>query len=89
MTLYDFAHAHPILAVFLALLAFTLPVTLLGLIMGRPRAAPKYSAADRGALNEGAARLRQAARRFGEEGYSGTESKAVDVAEQLERMAAR
>lgn len=90
MTLFDFAHAHPFIAVFFALLASGTVITVVAMFVTWRIARPvKYTAADRAALNEGAARLRQAARRFGEDGYPGTESKVVEAAEQLERMASR
>lgn len=87
MTLFDFAHEHIVVAVFFALLAFALPVTLVGLIVGRPRAAPKYSAGDRATLTQSAALLRFFARHY-EAGAIGSIDR-VEAAEKLERMAAR
>ena len=87
MTLFDFAHEHIVVAVFLALLAFALPITIIGLIVGRPRAAPKYSAEDRAALTQASALLRKDARDYDARTYGRDDR--VEVATALERMAGR
>lgn len=87
MTLFDFAHEHIGVAVLFALLAFALPVTLVGLIVGRPRVAPKYSAGDRATLTQASALLRKDARDYEAQSYGRDDR--VEVATTLERMAGR
>lgn len=85
MTIFDFAHANPGLAVFFALLAAGTVVTVVAMFVTWRIARPvKYSAADRAALNDGAARLRQAWH-INSGQFSGND----EAAERLERMAAR
>ncbi len=90
MTFWQFAGEHPALAVFFVVLAASVAVVLMGLFIAWRVSRPvKYTAADRAALNDGAARLRHAARLFNDRQCYGNEAECVKVAEKLEGMAAR
>lgn len=90
MTLWDFAAEHAALAVFFAVLAFALPVTLAGLFVSwRLNRLVKYSAEDRRALNAAAARIRHTALVAGADGHWASRDAQRAEAEALERMAGR